>query len=97
MVRWIVEKYKDALADYISTLEKSMNETTRAEDRSQYQKHLATAALMYVAIAKERSIQRLRELESSERHSYGWHYLSGPAGEATEASFNTFAEKVEAD
>jgi hypothetical protein len=97
MVRWIVEKYNDALADYISTLEKSMTETTRAEDRSQYEKHLATAALMYVAIAKKRSIERLKELVASERHSYGWHYLSGAAGEAAEASFNSFAKKVEAD
>ena len=92
-----MECHKAALADYIAVLEKSARETDRAEDRSRYQQHLASAALMYAAIAKQCSLEGLRELVASERHSYGWSFLSGPPGEAAETAFDQFAKLVESD
>ncbi len=93
----VMESYKAALADYIAVLEKSASETNRAEDRSRYQQHLASAALMYAAIAKHGSLEALWQLASSERRSYGWSFLSGPPGEAAETAFDQFAKLVESD
>ncbi len=93
----VMESYKAALADYIAVLEQSASETNRAEDRSRYQQHLASAALMYAAIAKHCSLEGLRQLVASERRSYGWSFLSGPPGEAAETAFDQFAKLVESD
>jgi hypothetical protein len=90
-----MERLKSALAEYISTLEASTAKTHQAEDRSRYQQHLAAAALMYAALEKHRSIEKLKELVASERHSYGWDYLDGSEGKAAEAAFNAFAKLVE--
>ena len=90
-----MQKLKGALADYIAVLDTSATKTKRAEDRVRYQQHLAAAALMYVALEKHRSLEKLKELVASERHSYGWDYLDGPPGEAAEAAFDAFAKLVE--
>jgi hypothetical protein len=90
-----MEQIKSALAEYISSLEASAAKTHRAEDRSRYQHHLAAAALMYAALEKHRSIEKLRELVASERRSYGWDYLDGPEGKAAEVAFDEFAKLVE--
>ena len=90
-----MEQLKNALADYISALEASAEETHRSEDRNRYQQHLAAAALMYAAMEKHRSMDKLRELVASERRSYGWDYLDGPEGKAAEAAFDAFARLVE--
>ena len=90
-----MERYKTALAEYISILESSSRETTGAEDRSHYQRHLAAAAQMFCAIQKKNSLEELRELVKSERHSYGWDFLDGSAGRATESAFHHFAMLVE--
>jgi trehalose-6-phosphate synthase len=92
-----MQKYEQALADYISILDQSAKETHRAEDRNRYQQHLASAALMFVAIVKDRSTPKLKELVAAERHSYGWDYLSEPAGEAAEKAFHTFATMIESE
>ncbi len=93
----VMESYKVALADYIAVLEKSASDTNRAEDRSRHQQHLASAALMYAAIAKHCSLEGLRQLVASERRSYGWSFLSGPPSEAAETAFDQFAKLVESD
>ncbi len=93
----VMESYKAALADYIAVLERSASETNRAEDRSRYQQHLASAALMYAAISKHCSLEGLRQLVASERRSYGWSFLSGPPGAAAETAFDRFARLVESD
>ncbi|MFQ6021872.1 MAG: hypothetical protein ACE5NW_04055 [Acidiferrobacterales bacterium] len=90
-----MEQLKSALAEYISSLGASAAKTQRAEDRSRYQQHLAAAALMYAALEKHRSIEKLRELVASERRSYGWDYLDGSEGKAAEVAFNAFAKLVE--
>ncbi len=90
-----MEQLKSALADYIAILETSAQKTHRAEDRSKYQQHLSSAALMYAALEKHHSTEKLKELVASERRSFGWGYLEGPEGKATEAAFNVFAKLVE--
>jgi hypothetical protein len=90
-----MEPYKTALADYISVLEQSSAKTNRAEDRSRYQKHLASAALMFCVIQQQQSVDKLRELVAAERRSYGWDFLDGPAGKAAESAFHRFAQLVE--
>jgi hypothetical protein len=90
-----MERLKSALAEYIATLEASAAKTHRAEDRSRYQQHLAAAALMYAALEKHRSVEKLKQIVASERHSYGLDYLDGPEGKAAEAAFNAFAKIVE--
>lgn len=92
-----MQKYEKALADYASTLEQSAKETHRAEDRNKYQQHLASVALMFVAIVKDRSMPKLNKLVAAERHSYGWDYLCESAGEQAEKAFHTFASLIERD
>ena len=91
-----METYRKALAEYITILGKSAADTKWANDRQIYQQHLAEAALMFVVIENDKSIEKLKSLVSSERHSYGWGYLSGPEGSATESAFDKFAKLVEA-
>lgn len=90
-----MEQFKIALAEYIAVLDDSAAKTLRAEERGRYQQHLALAALMYAALEKHRSVEKLKELVASERRSYGWDYLGGPEGKAAEAAFNVFAKLVE--
>jgi len=87
---------KKALADYVASLEASASRTHRAEDRGRYQQHLASAALMFAAIEKHGSLEKLKELVAAERHSYGWDCLSGPEGNAAELAFDSLAKLVEA-
>ncbi len=89
-----MEELKSALAEYISVLETSAANTHRAEDRGRYQQHLADAALMYAALEKHQSVEKLKELVASERHGFGWDYLD-PEGKAAEAAFSAFAKLVE--
>ena len=92
-----MQKYEKELADYAAILEQSARTTHRAEDRNKYQQHLATVALMFVAIVKDRSMSKLKELVAAERHSYGWGYLYESAGEEAEKGFHAFASLVESD
>ena len=89
------DELKSALADYIALLETTAVGTRRAEDRGRYEQHLASAALMFVAIEKHRSIDKLKNVVASERRSYGQDYLSGPEGKAAESAFDAFAKLVE--
>lgn len=50
---------------------------------------------MFAAIVNDESISKLKELVAAERRSYGWDYLSEPAGEAAEKAFHAFATLVE--
>ena len=90
-----MEQLKGALANYIAVLESSAAKSHRAEDRGRYQQHLASAALMFVAVEKQRSLEKLKELVASERRSFGWGYLDGSEGKTAEAAFNDFAKLVE--
>ena len=89
------DELKSALAEYIDVLEKSASRTHRAEDRSRYQQHLASAVLMFAALEKHRSIEKLKKVLASERRSYGWDYLDGPEGEAAESAFHALAKLVQ--
>ncbi len=89
------DELKSVLADYIASLETSAARTRRGEDRVRYEQHLASAALLFAAIEKQRSIDKIKEVVASERRSYGWDYLSGPEGKAAESAFDAFAKLVE--
>ncbi len=78
----------NAVAEYISVLGVSLNNTNYAEDRNIYKNHLAHAALMFVCINRN-EIKKAKELIEQEQRSYGWGYLSGDYGEA---AHNAWAE-----
>ena len=78
-----------ALAEYVSALSNSAGTTSRSEDRATYQNHLASAAVMFVAIHQEDMV-RLKELVDAELRSFGWSYLSGEEGSAAEAAWTRF-------
>ena len=86
------DELKTALANYIASLETSAVRTRRAEDRVRYEQHLASAAIMFATIEKQRSIDKIKDVVASERRSYGWDYLSGPEGKAAESAFDAFAK-----
>jgi hypothetical protein len=90
-----MEELKKELAEYIAILETSLACTNYAEDKLKYQKHLAESALMFTAIEKYKSLKKLKELVSLERHSYGWDYLNGVQGSSAELAFDHFAKLVE--
>ena len=90
-----MKQLKKALAEYIAALEKSSSETTRAEDRNQYQQHLAWAALMFAALEKHQSVERLQKVIDSARRAYSLTYLNNAQGKAAEKAFQAFAAQVE--
>ena len=83
------------LAKYVRVLSDASDQTTHSEDRPKYQAHLAAAARMFVAAFEASTSDELRRLVDSERHSFGWAYLSGDPGERAEEAFNEFAMLVE--
>ena len=90
-----MDELKIALAEYIDVLDKSALRTHRPEDRSRYQQHLSSAALMFAALEKHRSIEKFKKVVASERRSYSWGYLDGPEGKAAESAFHTLVKVVQ--
>jgi hypothetical protein len=90
-----LEKYRKALADYVSVLARSSIETKKVEDRSLYQLHLAQAALMFMALEKDSSVEKLRQITAMVRQVYQLNPLQGEAGKAAESAFKTFSRSVE--
>ena len=89
-------RLEEALATYVGVLKSSADRTTMANDRHTYEQHLAAAARMLAALHEDLSLVALREQVASERHAYGWGYLSGDAGTSAEKAFDEFAKIVEA-
>lgn len=85
----------EALVRYVAVLSESAARTRWADDRPQYERHLAAAARMFVACWQDPSLARLRSLVAEERRSYGWAYLSDAEGDRAEAAFDKFAKQVE--
>lgn len=86
--------FLDALADYVEVLTRSAETTSQAEDRSTYTSHLAAAAAIFASLHSGR-LAEAREIVDSERHAYGWGYLSGDEGAAVTAAFDRFASLIE--
>jgi hypothetical protein len=84
----------DELARYVGTLQASSGESTTAQDRPRYDKHLAVAALLFCALHR-RSITEVLKLVKEERRAFGWGYLSEDCGERATAAFDRFAMLVE--
>jgi len=82
-----------ALAEYVSALSKSEGTTSRSEDRVTYQRHLASAAVMFAAI-HQGDVLRLKEIVDGETRAFGWGYLSGDEGSAAEAAWTRFVGVV---
>lgn len=93
---WEMNNLYDALAAYVAVLSRSAQQSHRAEDRPVYTRHLAVAAQFFLAVHGGR-IEELRSLVASERHAYGWGYLSNEEGAAAEKAFDDFARIVETD
>jgi len=91
----LMEEIEKALAEYIIVLRDSFANCHRAEDRPLYEKYLAEAAIMLAEVHLGGSLTKLKERVASERHSYGWGYLSYEEGEAAESAFHKFATLVE--
>ena len=81
------------LANYASLLSTSAAQTTRAEDRALYKNHLAAVAEMLGALGRGDTAE-LQRLVESERHSFGWGYLSGDAGSKAEKAFAEFNQSL---
>jgi hypothetical protein len=86
---------EDALAAYIIVLAESAASTHRAEDRPQYEKHLAVAARMYAALRSDATLQTLRALINTEIRAYGWSFLSDDEGRRVEAAWGAFVAEVD--
>jgi hypothetical protein len=82
-----------ALVRYVDILGASAAGTTRAEDRSVYQAHLAEAALMVADLHAGR-VDALRTRLKSEEHAYGWSFLSGEHGAQAEAAFTDLVRQL---
>ena len=91
-----MEDIEAKLAEYILVLEKSSQDNHCAQHRIKYKEHLATAALMYIALKKHKSLERLKDIVQTEKRSYGWDEpLDGEPGEAAERAFGKFANYVD--
>ena len=86
----------DSLATYIEVLAHSAQMTNRAEDRASYARHLAAAATIFADLHSGR-LSEASEIVRSERHDFGWGYLSGPEGAAADAAFHTFATLIDSN
>ncbi len=91
----VIHDVEEALATYIQVLSDSADQTHRAEDRPVYERHLAAAARMFVALRRDPTLQELKAIVAHERHGYGWFYLSDEAGAQAEAAFTRFAAFVD--
>ena len=86
---------RHALCEYVSILDANSRVANRAEDRQVNDRLLANAARMFLALETEKPLENLRQLVSTARHSYGWGYLAGSAGEAAESAFSDFANRID--
>ena len=82
------------LATYIAALSSAVGKTRRAEDRSRYRDHLATAALVFERL-QEGDLVSAKQLVADERRSFGWDILDGETGASAESAFSRFAEFIE--
>ena len=78
------------LATYIAALSDAARNTRRAEDRSRYRDHLATAALVFERL-QHGALASAKQLVADERRSFGLDFLDGEAGASAEAAFARFA------
>lgn len=84
-----------ALEGYVSVLCTSADTCSRTEDRPLYEKHLAAAARMFLALRRDPSLREITTIVAEERHGYGWSYLSAECGSRAETAFARFAEIVD--
>ena len=91
-----MDRYKKTLAEYVAVLAKSSIETKTPEDQTLYQLHLAQSALMFMAIEKDASVEKLRQIIGMVTQVYQLNPLKGPAGKAAAEAFKSFAKIFEA-
>ena len=75
------------LGDYVRILNDSLTKTNRAEDRTAYLRHLASAALFFES-AQRAEWGQLKERLDHERADFGRGFLAGEPGEVAERAFN---------
>jgi hypothetical protein len=86
---------KKALAEYIAMLDAASAAADQGENRGRYQLHLASAALMFAAMEKHQSVERLKVLIAGERRAYERSPLPGSPGKAATRAFNDFSALAE--
>ena len=82
------------LATYVAVLADALRTTRRAEDRSRYRDHLATAALVFERL-QQGDVVSAKRLIAEERRSFGWDYLDCDTGATVESAFSRFADFIE--
>ena len=80
----------NALAEYVDTLARG---TTYANDRPQFEHHLARAAEMFTAIHHS-DMPRLRQLVDSEVRYFGHSYIRSPEGDTVGRAWERFGRLV---
>ena len=90
-----MNKIEEALVSYVSVLAEGSAGTHHAANRPRYERHLAQAALMFLALCGKKTREDLKSIVKQERHSFGWDMMEGDDGKATEAAFDAFAKQVE--
>jgi hypothetical protein len=85
-----IRELHDALSSYIDTL---AHGTKYANDRPDFDHHLARAAEMFSAIHTQ-DFQRLREIVDSEVRYFGHTYLRPPEGEAVSRAWERLGRLV---
>ena len=74
------------ISEYTQLLIKALKETNNANDRVKYQKHLASASIIFSSLI-ENDLKNLEIILEDEARSFGWDYLEGDLGEGVERKF----------
>jgi hypothetical protein len=82
------------LSVYIAALSDALLATRRAEGRTRYRDHLASAAVIFEALHRG-DWRTAKDIIGSERRSYGWDFLDGECGANAETQFARFARFIE--
>lgn len=83
------------LARYAAVLARSLDATTRTNDRTIYRDHLAAAARWLGMLHDGATRAMLRDALAAEQRRFGWEHLSGESGEAATQAFERLVAFVD--
>ena len=92
-----MEKHFTALANYVSAIEEAAYQTSLAGDYMKCQERLASAAVMFAVMMKNKSFNNLEEIVANERLALSWDCIGEASGAVAERLFDIFATLVEND
>lgn len=82
------------LAEYILALHRGLEATHQTEERPQYTRHLAEAALIFAYLHHD-DLESAKRIVAGEIRSFGWSFLTGETGDQAVNSFWTLARSLE--